>query len=212
MRPIWATLVSLRWTTGSTTTTRPARWSVNWGGRDVRRSPASPSTDRFLSVVPVMDAVNSFGGPTSVAMSLLGAPGLRPSFLISAYPRRTGPFTEPVDAVHRQFPGINLRSGKPGTLVSLRFAIGLLRGTLAATAVIVHGLREPHAALAALLAVAVRRPFVILAHGMTTAALASPSLYTRCCLALASRARQVYALTEGEKTALSRHVAAGRVS
>jgi glycosyltransferase involved in cell wall biosynthesis len=160
-----------------------------------------------------MDAANSFGGPTSVALTLLDeGGGLRPALLISAYARGIGPYAGPVPTAHRQFPGWTLRRGKPGAVLSLRFAASLVGATLTARAVVVHGLREPHSALAALLAVVTGRPFAVLAHGMLTGALASPSVYTRCCLALASRAAAVYALTEDEKVALSSWIDDGRLS
>ena len=167
----------------------------------------------ILSVMPVMDAVNSFGGPTSVALTLLGShSALRPGRLISAYARTVGPYTDPVAAAHRQYPGISLRHGKPGALISLRFAARLVIEVHAARALVVHGLREPHSVLAALLALVMRRPFVVLAHGMLTEALTPPSLYARCCLAIAARAAAVYALTEEERAALSGWVDPHRLS
>jgi glycosyltransferase involved in cell wall biosynthesis len=47
---------------------------------------------------------------------------------------------------------------------------------------------------------------------MLTDVLASPSIYTRCCLALASRAAAVYALTEDEKVALAGWIDGRRLS
>jgi glycosyltransferase involved in cell wall biosynthesis len=97
-------------------------------------------------------------------------------------------------------------------VISLGFAVSVLFTTFTARAVVIHGIREPNAAWAAFCAVLARKPFVVLAHGMLTGALSSPSAYTRCCLWLCIRAKRVYALTAEEQQALQRRLGADRVS